>query len=84
MHPSLLWESLAKGDPDEYGFSQVESFSKYTFSIPSDRFEEKTATIGYPDDFSLEKDGQPSKKIMYENEEIFWVYENDGPTRIKL
>lgn len=65
-------------DLDEYGFGQVEKFDKYIFSIPDDAFIQKNVSIvGYPDDFGTLSDDEKNrvKKIIINNEEIFWIYE---------
>jgi len=62
--------------PDEYGFTQVEAFDKFTFSIPSD-IPLHSTIIGFPDDFAGRSiDPQKIKKITYGLEEVFWIYEN--------
>lgn len=67
--------------PDEYGFTQVDSFDKFNFNFKAPKPGENAVYIGRPaDDFKSQPQNFPgmidSKKIKYGSEEIFWIYEN--------
>jgi 4-amino-4-deoxy-L-arabinose transferase-like glycosyltransferase len=69
--------SLSK--PDEYGFGQVESFSKYQFNFVSPANINNSMVVGYPDDFtslpeSEKVEEENISKIIVNNHEIFWLY----------
>lgn len=73
-YPPALYQQTAKlTPPDEFGFGQVESFDKFTFSLP-DRPIKKSVIIGYPDDFS-EAEKPYMKRIMAGQESIFLIKE---------
>jgi hypothetical protein len=62
--------------PDKYGFGQVEKFDKYEFKFKYDPTMKKTVFIGYPDEFA----GNhliPTKKIIINGENVFWIYEQN-------
>jgi hypothetical protein len=69
--------SLTK--PDEYGFGQVESFSKYQFNFVSPTNTNNSMSIGYPDDFTSLPENEKVEeekisKITANDHEIFWLY----------
>ncbi len=64
--------------PDEYGFGTVEKFDKFNFNFRFDSKLIKTAFIGYPEDFGrTQLDPAKLKIIRVQNEEIFWIFENN-------
>lgn len=77
------YQKMAKlTPPDEYGFGQVEAFDKFDFNFKIPNNENKYITVGYPDDFTSMPDDQKLpeskiKKIIINNQEIFWIYEKD-------
>lgn len=74
--PARYQHSAKLSKPDEYGFTQVESFDKFVFSIPG-HAEKNSTVIGFPDDFiGSSYDPKKIRKIIYGTEEIFWIYEN--------
>jgi len=76
--PEKFHSSAKRTAADEYGFSQVESFDKFHFELPSGPAMPKNATfIGFPDEFEgREYDAKKIKKIIYGPEQIFWIYKN--------
>lgn len=74
--PASYHNKAVLSSPDEYGFSQVESFDKFIFEVPSGtEFPENSVVVGYPDEFEGRNiDKSRIQKITYGNEEIFWVY----------
>jgi hypothetical protein len=80
QYDPLRFHNAAKlTKPDEYGFTQVESFDKFSFELPSgSSFPEKSVIVGFPDDFKDRTyDQSRIKKITYGPEEIFWIYKTD-------
>jgi len=75
--PMIYQKQAQLSLPDEYGFGQVEKFDKFSFKFNFDPKMKKTLFVGYPDQFN-NANINVSKviKIKYENEEIFWLYEN--------
>lgn len=62
----------------EYGFGEVESYDKFTFSFqsPDETTNERTSYIGYPEDFNgTGIRTNDVKKITVQDEEVFWIYE---------
>ena len=75
--PEKYQKQAALSSPDEFGFGQVEQFDKFDFRFQLDPKKQRTAFIGYPEDFNQAKNLTDSrlKKIKVGTEEIFWVYE---------
>lgn len=76
--PAEYQKHASLSTPDEFGFGQVEKFDKFIFSLPSTASNDKNvALIGYPEDFNQfnSLDTNNIKKIIINNEEIFWIYE---------
>ncbi len=62
----------------EYGFGEVETYDKFTFSFkpPDMSTADRTSYIGYPEDFNGTGIGTNDvKKITVQDEEVFWIYE---------
>ncbi len=75
--PITYQKQAQLSSPDEYGFGQVEKFDKFSFKFNYDPGGKKTLFVGYPDQFNnVNIDMSKVIKIKYENEEIFWLYEN--------
>ena len=80
-YPAAKYQKIAKlTPPDEYGFGQVEAFDKFDFNFKTPNNENKYIAVGYPDDFTSMPDDQKIpeskiKKIIVNNQEIFWIYE---------
>jgi len=74
-YPPGLYQQVSKLSPsDEYGFGQIESFDKFTFSLSYKNTEKHIVVIGFPDDF-LDKNDSYLKKIKVGPEEIFFIKE---------
>jgi len=77
--PILFQKTSESTAPDEYGFSQITSFDKYTFNADSmDTIKYNNyAYIGYPDDFNFTNVIKSDIKVIGSEEtEIFWIYEH--------
>ena len=78
-YPPEKYQKVAKlSAPDEYGFGQVNNFDKFYFDFVFNPENKKTVSIGYPEDFEflpIKLNENEIKKIIVENEEIFWIYE---------
>jgi hypothetical protein len=73
--PYIYQKGSILSSPDEYGFGQVEKFDKFIFSLPNNKSVEKSAIIGFPDDFS-ESEKIGIKKIKIGTEEMFYIKES--------
>lgn len=78
VKPALYQKQASLSAPDEFGFGQVEKFDKFIFHFQMPAINEKAVAIGYPDDFpdAIKNNQNLIKKIKLQNEEIFWIYEN--------
>ncbi|KXK10829.1 MAG: Dolichyl-phosphate-mannose-protein mannosyltransferase [Microgenomates bacterium OLB23] len=76
--PARYHNTAQLSEADEYGFTQVKSFDKFSFELPSGPDMPQNAVfIGFPDDFRDRKyNGGKIKKVTYGQEEIFWIYKN--------
>lgn len=77
--PASYHNKATLSKPDEYGFTQVEGFDKFTFELPSGSdFPKNSVIVGFPDEFKDRTyDESRIQKITYGREEIFWVYKAD-------
>lgn len=60
----------------EYGFGEVEQFDTFVFNFKNPTNTENAMYVGYPEDF--QGTGITSsmvKKITYNGQEVFWIYE---------
>jgi 4-amino-4-deoxy-L-arabinose transferase-like glycosyltransferase len=74
--PEKYQKEAKLGPVDEYGFGQVEGYDKFRFDF-NDPNEKRTVYIGYPDDFKASGiEESRFKKITYDDEVMFLIYEN--------
>lgn len=71
--PATYQKNASYTDADEYGFSQVESFDKYNFSLSASKDDPDSLYIGYPDEMSDVV--SQSKEIKLGTESIFMIHD---------
>jgi len=71
--PDRFQTEAQRSSRDEFGFTQVRSFDKFVFKLPSNKDKSKTAYIGFPDEIDQ---SQVDSKIQFQGKDIFWVKEN--------
>lgn len=76
--PQKYHNTATLSKPDEYGFTQVESFDKFHFELPSGSdFPKNSVIVGLPDEFSDRSiDASKVTKVRYGEHEVFWIYRN--------
>jgi len=71
-YPPEKFQPQAKlGKVDIYGFQQVEKFDKFTFELSLAKGKKNVLVIGRPWEIPQEN----AKKILFENNEVFWINE---------
>ena len=72
--PSDYQKQAVLTPPDEYGFGQIKEFDKFYFELPPTKDINKSAIIGYPDDFE-EIEKPYLKEIKVGSETMFMIKE---------
>ena len=75
--PSDYQKQAILGNPDKYGFGQVDKFDKFIFSIADAKEKNNISIIAFPHDFENISLSETSKlkKIKVRDFEVFWILE---------
>lgn len=73
IDPEIFRGQVVRSKSDQYGFTQVEKFDKFIFTVPTQKGQPRSSYIGFPDEIN---EDQVTSRIKHKGREIFRVKEN--------